>query len=115
MTRAMQSCAVASEREEPPAIAPTGDYLGREQRLNRRAGVAAFSRDRTADDPKLPTVCRGLAGARRVKRLEDHIHRVVDAAPPLTAEQRDKLTLLLRGWGSNQQTPPEGIGRDTEA
>ncbi len=34
--------------------------------------------------------------ARRVDHLEDHIRRVVDAAPHLTAEQRDKLALLLR-------------------
>jgi hypothetical protein len=95
----MQSCAVAREREEPPAVSRAGDYLGREQQLNRGAGVAAFGRDRTTDDPRLPAVCRGLAEARRVERLEDHIHRVVDAAPPLTAEQRDKLTLLLRESG----------------
>jgi hypothetical protein len=35
--------------------------------------------------------------ARRVEQLEDHIRRVVEAAPPLTAEQRDRLALLLRG------------------
>lgn len=30
------------------------------------------------------------------ERLEDYIRRVVDEAPPLTAEQRDRLALLLR-------------------
>jgi hypothetical protein len=30
-------------------------------------------------------------------RLEDYIKRVVDAAPPLTPAQRDRLALLLRG------------------
>jgi len=29
--------------------------------------------------------------------LERHIRRMVDAAPPLTPEQRDRLALLLRG------------------
>lgn len=29
--------------------------------------------------------------------LEDHIRRVVDDAPPLTAEQHDRLASLLRG------------------
>jgi hypothetical protein len=29
-------------------------------------------------------------------RLQEHIKRVVDAAPPLTPAQRDKLALLLR-------------------
>lgn len=34
-------------------------------------------------------------------RLADYIKRVVDAAPPLTADQRDRLALLLRGGGSD--------------
>jgi hypothetical protein len=31
------------------------------------------------------------------ERLAEHIARIVDDAPPLTAEQRDRLALLLRG------------------
>ena len=31
------------------------------------------------------------------ERLGDHIVKTVDAAPPLTPEQRDRLALLLRG------------------
>ncbi len=37
------------------------------------------------------------SGAQRVKQLEYYVRRVVEAAPPLTAEQRDRLALLLRG------------------
>jgi hypothetical protein len=44
-----------------------------------------------------PAVCCALAAAGLAKHLEDHVRRVVDAAPPLTAEQRDKLALLLGG------------------
>jgi hypothetical protein len=33
----------------------------------------------------------------KADQLEAHIKRVVDAAPPLTSEQRDRLALLLRG------------------
>ncbi|MDP9397340.1 MAG: hypothetical protein M3P96_05725 [Actinomycetota bacterium] len=33
----------------------------------------------------------------RAARAEDYIRRVVDAAPPLTLEQRDRLATLLRG------------------
>jgi hypothetical protein len=33
----------------------------------------------------------------KAEHLEDYIARVVDAAPPLTAEQRDRLAVLLRG------------------
>lgn len=60
-----------------------------------RARVASLSRSRTSDDPDL------LAARLRLKvaRLEDYITRVVDEAPPLTAEQRDKLAALLRPVG----------------
>ena len=33
--------------------------------------------------------------------VDANIRRLVDAAPPLTAEQRDKLALLLRGPSSD--------------
>lgn len=33
----------------------------------------------------------------RAAKLEKHIRELVDAAPPLTAEQRLKLTALLTG------------------
>lgn len=33
----------------------------------------------------------------KAERLAEYIEKVVDAAPPLTTEQRDKLALLLRG------------------
>lgn len=41
----------------------------------------------SADDAKRAT---------KAVELEAHIKRVVDTAPPLTAEQRDRLALLLR-------------------
>lgn len=31
----------------------------------------------------------------KAERLEDHIKRTIEAAPPLTAEQRDRLAVLL--------------------
>lgn len=34
-------------------------------------------------------------------RLAEHIRRVVDAAPPLTPEQRERLALLLRPAGAS--------------
>jgi hypothetical protein len=37
----------------------------------------------------------------RAARLADYIRRTVDAAPPLSAEQRDRLALLLRGGGTD--------------
>ncbi len=33
----------------------------------------------------------------KAERLAEYIKRVVDAMPPLTAAQRDRLALLLRG------------------
>ncbi|MFN8081261.1 MAG: hypothetical protein U0Q19_17020 [Kineosporiaceae bacterium] len=37
-----------------------------------------------------------LRTAMAAERLAEHIERVVAQAPPLTAEQRDRLALLLR-------------------
>jgi len=58
-----------------------------------RARVASLSRSRTPDDPDLVNARRNL----KAERLALYITRVVDAAPPLTAAQRDRLALLLRG------------------
>ncbi|WP_127818235.1 hypothetical protein [Microbacterium sp. CPCC 204701] len=58
----------------------------------QRARVSALSRHRPADDPELIEATLNL----REAKLEEHIRRVVEAAPPLTAAQRDRLALLLR-------------------
>lgn len=39
----------------------------------------------------------------KAEQLADYIKRTVDAAPPLTPEQRDRLALLLRGGGAGAQ------------
>jgi hypothetical protein len=62
----------------------------------QRARVAALSRGRTPDDPDLLTAKRDLAAA----KLADYISRTVSAAPPLSPDQRDRLTLLLRAGGA---------------
>ncbi len=62
-----------------------------------RARVGALTRSRPADDPDLLAARQDL----RVARLADYITRTVDAAPPLTADQRDRLAALLRGGGSD--------------
>ena len=56
-----------------------------------RAVLAATERHHGPDDPR-------TADARREVRrlgLREHIQRVVDEAPPLTAEQRSELAALL--------------------
>ena len=58
-----------------------------------RARKAALTRHRPADTDALTVATRDLAAA----NLEDYIRRTVDAAPPLTPEQRDRLAVLLRG------------------
>jgi hypothetical protein len=40
---------------------------------------------------------RASRGGRSRTGVEYHIRKLVEEAPPLTAEQRDKLALLLRG------------------
>lgn len=63
---------------------------------SERARVASLSRSRPADDPDLVDARRNL----RAERLAAHIEKVVAEAPPLTAEQRDRLAALLRGGGA---------------
>ena len=58
----------------------------------QRARVAALRRHRP-NDPKTDE----LAAEFKADRLSQYIKRVVDSAPPLTAQQRDRLALLLRG------------------
>lgn len=60
---------------------------------NARARIAALSRSREADDPELLDARRDL----RTAQLEAHIRKVVDGAPPLTTEQRQRLALILAG------------------
>ena len=60
---------------------------------HHRARVAALSRDRLPDDPDLIEARRDL----RAERLADQIRKTVDAAPPLSREQLDRLATLLRG------------------
>jgi hypothetical protein len=62
---------------------------------SERARVAALSRDREPSDPDLLAARRDLKAA----RLEDQIRRVVNAAPPLSLEQRERLCVLLGGRG----------------
>lgn len=57
-----------------------------------RARVAGFHA-RPADDPDLINARRDLA----YEQLAGHIRRVVDAAPPATPEQVDKLSAILAG------------------
>lgn len=60
-----------------------------------RARVAGLSRDRKPTDPLLINARRDL----RAARLEDYVSRVVSEAPPLTAEQLDRVAVLLRPGG----------------
>jgi hypothetical protein len=57
---------------------------------NRLGGVIRLSPN---DDDKIADARRALAAA----KIADYIARTIACAPPLTAEQRDRLALLLRG------------------
>jgi len=65
-----------------------------EQR-SAQARAAAMKRH-APDSPDSPVTAR-LQTEFRAQRLAEHIKKIVDAAPPLTPEQRDRLALLLRG------------------
>jgi hypothetical protein len=57
-----------------------------------RATLAATARHHPDDAERIAVARRDL----RAENLAEHITRVVEAAPPLTPEQRDRLAALLR-------------------
>lgn len=65
--------------------------------LSARGRVAALERSRTPDDPELIDARRTLAA----EGLAAHAARVVAEAPPLTSEQRHRITAILRGGGAH--------------
>ncbi len=71
-----------------------------------RARVAALSRSRTPDDPDFLAAKRDL----RAARAEDYIRQLVDSAPPLTPEQRDRLAVLLRPHVGDAARAPDSEG-----
>lgn len=60
---------------------------------HERARVASLSRSRAALDPELIEARRSL----RAARLEDHVKKALEDAPPLTEEQRERIARLLIG------------------
>jgi hypothetical protein len=65
----------------------------------QRAKVAALSRSRPANDPEIIEARRNL----KALKLEEYVSKVVAEAPPLTADQADRIAALLR--------PANGGGR----
>lgn len=61
-------------------------------RRSAAARVSVLQRHHGQDDPRLSEARRDL----RAAELEEHVQRIVDAAPPLTSAQRDKIAALLR-------------------
>ena len=57
-----------------------------------RARVSALKRHHPNGGAAVDAAVRDLAAA----SIEEYIKRVVDAAPPLTQDQRSRLTALLR-------------------
>lgn len=66
---------------------------------SKRAKVAALSRSRSKDDPELVTARQDLAAS----KLAQYVEKVVAEAPPLTAEQSDRIAALLRPAGGDAQ------------
>jgi len=61
--------------------------------------LAALTRHRSADDPEVAEASRDL----RAAQLEQHVRRVVDEMPPLSADQRARLIVLLRSGGADER------------
>lgn len=64
-----------------------------------RARAAALTRHRGTDDPEVADARRAAKAA----SVEDYIRRVVDEAPPLTDDQRARLSRILRGDGGRHE------------
>lgn len=60
---------------------------------HERARVARLSQTRDASDPDLAEARQNL----RVARAEDYIRKLVEAAPPLSEDQKRRLSVLLNG------------------
>jgi hypothetical protein len=72
---------------------------------HHRARIAGLKRairagERSAECPELVDAQRDL----RTVKTAEYIRRIVDAAPPLTAEQRTRLAELLRPVRVHHQT-----------
>ena len=61
--------------------------------LRATAAIARAHRAEGSDSPRLDDLRRDLA----VAKLTEYINKTVDAAPPLSNEQRERLATLLRG------------------
>lgn len=61
-----------------------------------RNRLAAITRHHGPDDPRTAAARSELAEA----KLADAIAKVVESAPPLTAEQRNRLATLLMSGGA---------------
>lgn len=72
------------------SIAVSTDEIAAERRKLRALKGVAVRLGRPEEAQRLDTEIRTAA-------LAEHVARVVDAAPPLTPEQRDRIVALLRG------------------
>jgi hypothetical protein len=68
------------------------------------SSIAGIAKNNGPDDPRLAPLREQLAAETIASDLETHAQqirewakRLVDAAPPLSVEQSDKLATLLRG------------------
>lgn len=69
---------------------------------HKRAEIAraALQRKRHPDDPEVAARVEELRAEYKAQRLEGYIRELMAKRPPLTQEQRDRLSLLLNGAAS---------------
>jgi hypothetical protein len=66
------------------------------RRAHSRLAQATAERNKRPNDPGLATEVDDRRREYRYLTAEDYIRQLLDSAPPLTPQQRDKLALLLR-------------------
>ncbi len=79
---------------------------------SERASTAAFTR---AGNHAAADAARQRLKAIKAIKAEEYIKKLVDTAPPLAPEIRDRLAVLLRGAGPLGLTATPVSGRTTQA
>lgn len=77
----------------PASVAQAVDDVVLARAKNARAAKALRQ---APNDPILQEQANTARREYREAMLAEHIRKTVDAAPPLTSEQRDRLAVLLR-------------------
>ena len=85
------------QREPWKGVPVLSDFSSLTPAQQRAAVARAHLANTRHKSPEAGAEAERLRAQYAAERLADHIRRVVDQAPPLTPQDRDRLCVLLRG------------------